>query len=547
MSYNLLLVDDEIHAVEGVKTDLDLDKLRIDRLFIAYNAKQAQEFFEQERIDIMLCDIEMPQGSGLELTRWVKERGCHTVTIFLTSHADFRYAKEALKLGSLDYLLKPVVKDDLEQVILKAQEEIDRSTEYHRISQSHQLWLKHHSLIFERFWLDLINHTIPANRAAIREQIELHQLPISEDSMFLPILIAVQRWNKELTRRDEKIMEYAIKNCAEEIFLKHFSNGMFFYLDRGVMMGIFSIGTQENYDQERLKTTCQQYIVSCNQYFYCNISCYIGQPVLAHQMAEQAAELRQLNHNNVAYLNQVYVQGQIEPEIMQEGIELPELGVWMSLLKAGTREEIISEVEKFLDELVKKQAINAAVLNQIHQDLMQVIYSFLNAEGIQAYKLFGDEHSVDLALKASRSVRDLKAWVQHTVNKAIYQAETVQQGDSVVQMVQRYIAQNIDKELTREALAEMVYLNPDHLTRLFKRETGLSVSEYILAERIRLAKKMLTQTDIPISSIAISVGHTNFSHFARIFRKYVGLGPSEYRNQLAKNKELIDGQVNQSE
>lgn len=105
---------------------------------------------------------------------------------FLTSHADFKYAKEALQLGSLDYLLKPVRAADLEKAIRKAQSVVDRNTEFNRNSKSHQLWLKHHSLIIEHFWLNLINHSTTITKEAVREQIERHHIPIMEGMLFFP-------------------------------------------------------------------------------------------------------------------------------------------------------------------------------------------------------------------------------------------------------------------------------------------------------------------------------------------------------------------------
>lgn len=529
MSYNLLLVDDEVHAIEGVKADLDLHKLQITQLFIAHNVKQAKELFQREQIDILLCDIEMPQGSGLELLKWVRTQQYATVTIFLTSHADFRYAKEALQLGSLDYLLKPVLKDDLEQVIVKAQEKIDKNSEMSKITRSHQLWTKHHSLIFERFWIDLINHTIPDNRNVVREQIALHQLPITEDMQFLPVLASIQQWNKTFNRRDEKIMEYALKNSAEEMLMASEISGMFFYLERGTLLGILSTDRAE-FDLNGIREVCEQYIQSCNQYFYCDLSCYIGQPVEASQMAKMAAELTSLNRNNVAHYNQVFIMKEQEREA--QSITLPDMNLWLSLLKSGTSDLIVREIERFIDQLVQNQTINAMVLNQLWQDLVQALYSYLNMEGMQAHKLFSDEQSITLSAQANHSVRDLLEWANYAVNKAVNHAEKVKQSDTVVQSVQKYIAQHIDQDLSRETIADMVFLNPDHLSRLFKKETGLSISEYILWERINMAKELLGQKEIPVGVVAASVGYTNFSHFARIFKKYVGVGPSDYRSKL---------------
>ncbi|MGO4374434.1 response regulator, partial [Paenibacillus sp. MCAF20] len=259
MSYQILLVDDEAHAIEGVKSDLDLAKLQISNLFTAWNIRKAKEILEQERIDILLCDIEMPHGSGLELQAWLREHQPHIVTIFLTSHADFKYAKEALKLGSLDYLLKPVMADELEGAIRKAQELIDRNGEISRNSQSHQLWMKHHSYIIEKFWLDLIYQSIPNDPDAIREQVERHHIPMTEESIFLPVLISVQRWNKELKSRDEKILEYALLNSAEEIVINNEWNGICFELDNGMLLVILVASQGTEWDQDRLLHVCRQY------------------------------------------------------------------------------------------------------------------------------------------------------------------------------------------------------------------------------------------------------------------------------------------------
>lgn len=532
MSYRLLLVDDEVHAIEGVKSDLDLDKLRISNLFTAYNMKQAKATLQTENIDIMLCDIEMPQGSGLELLTWVREHHPSVITIFLTSHADFKYAKEAIQLGSLDYLLKPVLTDELESVIRKAQNIIDQNSEMSRNKQSHQLWMKHRSLIIERFWLDLIHHTIPSHWSAIQKEAEHRQLPIIEGATFLPLLIAVQKWNKPLSRRDEKIMEYALKNSAEEIIMGHQLNGVFFFLDRGKMLGIFAVDQMEARVQNHLLQNCNHYVEMCNQYFYCDVSCYFGTSVEIQDIAHMVAGLRQKDRNNVAFYNEVFPY--VEAVDTNRSVKLPDLNVWLSLLKAGTKHEVIKELEKYLADLVQSQVIDAHLLHEIHQDLLQALYSFLNMSGIQAHQLYGDEESRGFAELAGRSVDDLLAWVHHALDKATKQAKAVEETDTVVQTVQRYIANHIDQDLARDTIANHVFLNPDYLSRMFKKETGYSISDYVLNERIKLAKELLSQTNIPISSIASSVGHTNFSHFARIFKKHAGLGPTDYRNQFEK-------------
>jgi two-component system response regulator YesN len=74
-------------------------------------------------------------------------------------------------------------------------------------------------------------------------------------------------------------------------------------------------------------------------------------------------------------------------------------------------------------------------------------------------------------------------------------------------------------------------LNPDYLTRVFKKETGLSISDYVMGQRLGMAADLLSSTDLPVGAIAAKVGYANFSHFSRMFKKHTGLGPIEYRTK----------------
>ena len=105
---NILLVDDEIYAVEAIREMVDWNALDISEVSVAYSMRQAQRVLEEKSVDILLSDIEMPRGSGLELLAWIREKGLPVVSIFLTSHANFSYANQAIRLDTFDYVLKPV-------------------------------------------------------------------------------------------------------------------------------------------------------------------------------------------------------------------------------------------------------------------------------------------------------------------------------------------------------------------------------------------------------------------------------------------------------
>lgn len=125
----LLIVNDEAWTTDTMKTDVCWEKYGIDDVLTAYNAKEAKAYFNEKLIDIMLCDIEMPGKNGIELLRWVRENYSETECIFLTCHADFEYARDAMSLGCQDYLLIPAKYEEIGTIVKKVVKRIEERKE----------------------------------------------------------------------------------------------------------------------------------------------------------------------------------------------------------------------------------------------------------------------------------------------------------------------------------------------------------------------------------------------------------------------------------
>ena len=112
-----ILIDDEAVAVSALKRRVDWEKYGIDQVFIANSMEEAKQIFQENDIQVMLSDIEMPNGSGLELLEWVKTYYPAVECVYVTCHPEYEYIRKALQLGSADYLLKPIDYDELNQIL----------------------------------------------------------------------------------------------------------------------------------------------------------------------------------------------------------------------------------------------------------------------------------------------------------------------------------------------------------------------------------------------------------------------------------------------
>lgn len=117
---NLLLVDDEAFALEALEHAINWKSLGIDQVFTCGNIKTARQICQESDIQIMICDIEMPNGTGLDLAKWLSENYPDLLILFLTCHSDFSFAKEAISCRAFAYLLKPFDIEEISQAVKEA-------------------------------------------------------------------------------------------------------------------------------------------------------------------------------------------------------------------------------------------------------------------------------------------------------------------------------------------------------------------------------------------------------------------------------------------
>ena len=117
---NILIVDDELPAVQGILQIMDWKRLGIENAYVAYSLREAMEQFSQHYIELLLTDIELQGGTGFDLIRWCNARNMRYVSIILSGFPNFHYAQRAITLGVFEYLLKPVNNSMLEGTLQRA-------------------------------------------------------------------------------------------------------------------------------------------------------------------------------------------------------------------------------------------------------------------------------------------------------------------------------------------------------------------------------------------------------------------------------------------
>lgn len=532
--YRVLIVDDQYFALLGLQQGVDWKGLDVTEVCLAENVDEAVESLQHQQVDLLICDIEMPGKSGLELLAWVEEHSRDTQTVMLTCHADFEYAQRAIHHGAFHYLLKPVDYAELRRVAGEALEEVSRQKEQQQfkvLMQDYQRkWKLQLPLLVERFWQDILSHRESLHSHSLHRSLETYGLRFEPEDRFVVVLLGLEQWKQHLSARDEVIMEYALRNIAGELILQglegvvlqhHAGHNLAILYERSAGVPIGAV----------LEHNCRRFIQECQRLFQCSLSTYLSPAVPLAEIVDAYAYVTGREQSNMTRSGQVFTTGHPVPGRLAEPLSgaapLHMFTEWATMLELGELEELERRVKQWLGRETNVWTREAH--DQFIHGILLVVYSVLTKKGLTL------QESADLKRLADKEsypkhLAGLQAWTGECLTAAgqLLRASN-SLSSAVVAKVSQYIQSRLSEEITREELAAHVYLNPAYLSRMFKKETGLSLWDAIIQERIREAKRLLEETEYKITDVAERVGYTSLGSFSNLFKRIVGVTPQQYR------------------
>ncbi|MCG7377054.1 helix-turn-helix domain-containing protein [Paenibacillus sp. ACRSA] len=531
---NLLIVDDEVYALQAMVEGVDWHSAGIDQVFSAGDAEEARTILKRHAIDIMICDIEMPGETGLDLQSWVLKHDPGMLTIFLTGHALFAYAQSAIKLNSFDYVLKPAPADQLLKIVSQAVDKIkagEQRTHTNKLYETvYKRWQTHKPLLTERFWKDAISQRMTLTKQRLQELAEVYGAEIDPNARIVPIVISVEEWVREFDLRDEEVLEYALRNAAKEMLLGDRPGEVF--QDHGGLNIVLA------YEQDgivasakEMEKDCQIYIRECGTYFYCRLSCYVGVPVAVTELQGMLNELMDMERRNIKELEGVFVYDEQGRDTEDRFLPIPWFSELSILFETGKVGDLRERVDEIFELLAGQERLSPEILRLYYHAMLHVVYPLLHQKNVSVRSLYPGEREPEESV-VTRSLPQLKQWTLELISRVVPVLYPDDHSPmTIVDQLCIYIENHIGEELMREELASFAGFNPAYLSRLFRKEKGMSLSEFILQRRVAKAKTLLSQSTVKVTDIAGKVGYYNYSHFTKMFKKCTGITPQEFRKQ----------------
>lgn len=511
---NILIVDDDDYLVKKIADGIVWDEIGIDHVYHANNIQQAKKIFTSLPVDILLTDIEMPGGSGLELVEWIRDEKYPVECIYLSSYAYFAYAQKALSLNSKAYLLKPISNKEL----TKKLEEI--VTEMNGKKKKYPSQRDDKNQIFN----ELINSKNFAKSASTPITVQLKKYFINNKFQLLLIRVFPD-WSMK-KQEDMVLVDSIIVNKTNE----------FFYTKRHDVEIVkrwrefeWCIVFRESDEQEDLLQEIKTFRERLHQVVTYDVCYYLGSACAFEELDRSRQVLENIIRTTVPDVDDIFLESHVN--IPKPLYHAPPLAFWeKELIVSEKFQEVKQKFYEYLDDIIAKKETTVDIFELLKRDLIQMVYSYLKKKGLLASQIFSD-HEFDIYNKSAiQTQKGMRQFIKYLFNQLEGNRNLYKEDLSPIEQTKRYIDDHLHENLSRYILAKKVFLSEDYLSKRFGTEIGMSIPNYIAQQRVEKAKLYLKTTNLPVSTIAINVGYTNFSYFSRTFKNYTGKTPNEYRS-----------------
>lgn len=525
--YKLLLVEDEDIIRKGLLAKIQHHNLDISTYYEAADSMDARIILQNLVPDIVVTDIKLLTMDGLSLVEEICAAHPDVQFIVISGHSEFSYAKRAIALGVVSYLLKPVGMAELGDALRKCIARISAK----RISAKEQQHLEERNLELEsvqRANRLLFSRTEPSPE----ELCSLNPFPDAKGfalaAVSLPEAEVKRQAKAGFCPKDLELLRFALLNITDDLSFgdKYLS---FHHMQNNTqILLLFSHRGEENYGE--IQSYCRELLDVVQQAIHIRVNIFLSSihrkisPALIDEVCD-AAESKSLDDCGVLKV--------FKPNRTEQSINTQALKHLKSCIINNYASQIPEIVEQFFvfPQPCKLTAAYYRLLFIKIADLIAEIQTDLSTKTSSENDLRMAAKEIVQRFSSEKAARDfLCQCIMDIFNDSHLELNNVRNVHRI-RLAQQYIERNYDKQLTVNDLAEQFHLNHNYFSTLFKKETGQTVINYLTAIRMREACRLLSNTTTSASDISKMIGYENLNYFYKIFKKYMGLTPVSYREQ----------------
>ena len=533
---NVLVIDDETLVRESVVAQLrGMDVGVIEE---AKDGIEGLEVLKEKSYQLVVADIRMPGLDGLTLMSEAQREGIAASFVFISGYDLFSYAKQAVQLGAIDYLLKPIKEAELLSVVDRVRQTL-RFHEQRQESLSKMEMIAHQGIqSMRKQFFRAVTRDDSFGQSYLQRKFRELDIRLVEP-LFNVMCLSVDHYARiahELGLRDRELIKFSVENIASESLD---TQGIAYYpFDTEDGIG-FVLNFSGELDLKRVGETLRGCI---ERFTKQTVTVGIGIDTYEFRLLKRAYEASQkaILQRLIRGGNQVYAAeaqdaanprtvGSISHRVEQE---------LLTAFERKQREPAKATIRALLEPYRRQDAnIDATHFTRLNFQIILLIFKHLRQLGLQPEEVLGEEFLLSREVNACDSLERVVAWFGAKLDIcfdaiASAAADAAKSGSvnaALMDKAKLYIRLNYGGDVTLDAVAQHVNLSPSYFSTMFKEETGENFHSYLLEYRMNAARALLKEGVYKANQVARMVGFQDEKYFYKVFKKRTGYTPSEYR------------------
>ena len=531
-----IIADDEIRVCQLIKNLIDWDEIEIEIVGEADNGITAYDLICNKNPDIVITDIRMPGLDGLDLIKKVRETKPKTSFIIISGHKHFEYAQNAVKYGVEEYLLKPINKEELTNILIKLRDRLLENSE--RLEDEKKIKNQLASSTDKLRKQFLANVMVGSDVFIIEdlEKINTEYQFSFKSGCFQAIALKLDKRNNE--NIDEKHLNIVLDKVAEKI--KSSLEEQYFELEIVIIKGrIVCLINYSTTSIEKIKKNIKQVYEDIKNYLdiydYFHITIGIGsieQDIYSAHKSMKTA-FASINCRVVLGIDKIIDISCYDCKKLNlvDYLTSEKETKFINFLKIFDKEGVKSWIEDIFNVVIGKTKDYPVLIIYLYNKIIDMFFDTMKVIDINY------ENEEILKSKIYMVIDSCKYAKEISEKLIIFMIEILDlyvnfkrmQDNKPIRIAKEYISLNYKETVSLEDIANLVHLNPVYFSVIFKKEVGVNFSDYLINFRLKIAKELLKEVGYNLSEIADLVGYKDSKYFSKLFTKVVGIKPTEYR------------------
>ena len=522
----LLFTDPEIAEVRLLRAAVAWEKCGITEIVTAYTEERAISEAEKLKPDLLLLSTDLSADGSSAFLDTFRKRFPLSEIVLIGNGTEGEAFRRYFQLGTADYLKRPVTAQKLYGALELLWKRVTREQAEAEERNLGHYWKTNENLVQEMFWKQLCLNRIQGGPQEIETEAARADVLLDKDSRYVIVLLTFANEEEMRSVWGEDLCQAAVQNLAR-ILAKPQAGP-----SRVIVIYTRLVLIYDETELSGIEKNLQQLAERCRSELSAELLCYLGEPVYCEEIAGMYRTLLRYSKDDMlqqTVMNHVGRGKREEPEA-------PDLPADFADMLASRRPEQISRsVRDFLTPLAKQGKLSEKNIRIFQQDMLQLFFTYMEKKEMKAHELYDSPEIYRLYKIAILSIEGMCRWVYACAEYITRRGEeeALTHSARMVRSVKDYISGNLKNEVRLSQIAEITHLNPDYTTRVFKRETGMTIREYLLKKRMERARRLLQTTEASVSEVSLEVGYDNFSYFIRMFKARYGETPKQFRQRIA--------------